>query len=77
MLSQPPDSVHPLSGVSARAVGLAIVDQLNRSPNVTALTSTWTAPRAVEHLTQTGEYRAVPRCGGGARDAIFAFGRAA
>ena len=38
-----PDSAN---GPSARAVGLAIVDQLKRSPNVTAVTSAWTAPPA-------------------------------
>jgi putative drug exporter of the RND superfamily len=38
-----PDSA---TGPSARAVGLAIVDQLKRSPNVTAVTSAWTAPPA-------------------------------
>ena len=32
---------------AARAVGSAIVDQLKRSPNVTAVTSAWTAPPAV------------------------------
>jgi putative drug exporter of the RND superfamily len=34
------------NGLSARAVGLAIVDQLERSPNVTAVTSAWSAPPA-------------------------------
>ena len=38
-----PDSAN---GPSARAVGLAIVDQLKRSPNVTAVTSAWTTPPA-------------------------------
>jgi len=38
-----PDSAN---GRSARAVGLAIVDQLARSPNVTAVASAWTAPPA-------------------------------
>ena len=38
-----PDSA---AGPAARAVGLAIVDQLKRSPNVAAVTSAWTAPPA-------------------------------
>jgi uncharacterized membrane protein YdfJ with MMPL/SSD domain len=38
-----PDSV---TGAAARAVGLAIVDQLRQSPNVTGVTSVWTAPPA-------------------------------
>ncbi len=38
-----PDSA---TGPAARAVGLAIVDQLKRSPNVAEVTSAWTAPPA-------------------------------
>ncbi|MDT5107064.1 MAG: putative drug exporter of the superfamily [Mycobacterium sp.] len=38
-----PDSA---TGAAARAVGLAIVDQLRQSPNVTGVTSVWTAPPA-------------------------------
>ena len=38
-----PDSA---TGTAARAVGLGIVDQLKRSPNVAAVTSAWTAPPA-------------------------------
>jgi len=38
-----PDSA---TGPAARAVGLAIVDQLKRSPNVADVTSAWTAPPA-------------------------------
>ena len=38
-----PDSA---AGPAARAVGLVIVDQLKRSPNVTEVTSAWTAPPA-------------------------------
>ena len=38
-----PDSA---TGPAARAVGLGIVDQLKRSPNVAAVTSAWTAPPA-------------------------------
>src|SRR5258708_11054700 len=34
------------TGPAARAVGLAIVDQLKRSPNVAEVTSAWTAPPA-------------------------------
>jgi RND superfamily putative drug exporter len=38
-----PDSA---TGPAARAVGLAIVDQLRQSPNVAEVTSAWTAPPA-------------------------------
>jgi RND superfamily putative drug exporter len=38
-----PDSA---TGPAARAVGLGIVDQLKRSPNVAEVTSAWTAPPA-------------------------------
>jgi uncharacterized membrane protein YdfJ with MMPL/SSD domain len=39
------------AGPAARAVGLAIVDQLRKSPNVTAVTSAWTAsPAAAKRL---------------------------
>jgi RND superfamily putative drug exporter len=38
-----PDSA---TGPAARGVGLAIVDQLKRSPNVAEVTSAWTAPPA-------------------------------
>ena len=38
-----PDSA---TGPAARAVGLAIVDQLRQSPNVADVTSVWTAPPA-------------------------------
>jgi uncharacterized membrane protein YdfJ with MMPL/SSD domain len=38
-----PDSA---TGAAARAVGLDIVDQLRRSPDVTEVTSAWTAPPA-------------------------------
>jgi RND superfamily putative drug exporter len=38
-----PDSA---TGPAARAVGLAVVDQLNHSPNVAEVTSTWTVPPA-------------------------------
>src|SRR5258705_10806267 len=32
------------AGPAARAVGLAIADQMRQSPNVTSVTSAWTAP---------------------------------
>jgi uncharacterized membrane protein YdfJ with MMPL/SSD domain len=38
------------TGPAARAVGLAIVDQLKRSPNVAEVTSAWTAPPAAAKL---------------------------
>ncbi len=38
-----PDSA---TGPAARAVGLDIVDQLKRSPNVAEVTSAWTTPPA-------------------------------
>jgi RND superfamily putative drug exporter len=34
------------TGPAARAVGLSIVDQLRRAPNVAAVTSAWSAPPA-------------------------------
>jgi putative drug exporter of the RND superfamily len=46
-----PDSA---TGPAARAVGLSIVDQLRQSPNVTGVTSAWTAPpAAAERLVST------------------------
>ncbi len=46
-----PDSV---TGPAARAVGVNIVDQLQRSPNVAGVTSAWTAaPAAAKRLVST------------------------
>src|SRR3954471_2445211 len=60
-----PDSAN---GRSARAVGLAIVDQLERSPNVTAVTSAWTAPPAAAERLVSNDGKAglvVAGIGGG------------
>ena len=42
------------TGPAARAVGLGIVDQLKRSPNVAEVTSAWTAPPAAARAGQPG-----------------------
>jgi RND superfamily putative drug exporter len=55
-----PDSA---TGPAARAVGLSIVDELRRAPNVAGVTSAWSAPPAEAKDLVKGRQGRTDRCG--------------